>query len=180
MSGTSKCPMSELKIALRRAPSGFARRLNAHALATSRQAQSGAMIPDFRARAATGSPTAHVTGFLTQTVRSDWLRGGDLNSGGDRTFKRSGASRRILRPHDEQSKWVAEPRSARDKGGSHMLLLEHPEEVARAIRDFIRAHLGPGPPAAMTGHHLLSQRRRAQAVSSPSSSFAPDLPRHEE
>src|SRR5438093_3385406 len=27
------------------------------------------------------------------------------------------------------------------KGGSHMLLLEHPEEVARIIRDFLRAHL---------------------------------------
>lgn len=26
------------------------------------------------------------------------------------------------------------------KGGSHMLLLEHPEEVARAIREFIQAH----------------------------------------
>jgi pimeloyl-ACP methyl ester carboxylesterase len=26
------------------------------------------------------------------------------------------------------------------KGGSHMLLLEHPEEVAQAIRDFIKAH----------------------------------------
>ena len=27
------------------------------------------------------------------------------------------------------------------KGGSHMLLLEHPEEVARIIGDFLRAHL---------------------------------------
>ena len=27
------------------------------------------------------------------------------------------------------------------KGGSHMLLLEHPEEVAQIIRDFLRAHL---------------------------------------
>jgi pimeloyl-ACP methyl ester carboxylesterase len=27
------------------------------------------------------------------------------------------------------------------KGGSHMLLLEHPEQVARIIRDFLRAHL---------------------------------------
>jgi pimeloyl-ACP methyl ester carboxylesterase len=27
------------------------------------------------------------------------------------------------------------------RGGSHMLLLEHPEEVSQAIRDFIRAHL---------------------------------------
>ena len=27
------------------------------------------------------------------------------------------------------------------KGGSHMLLLEHPEVVARIIRDFLRAHL---------------------------------------
>ena len=27
------------------------------------------------------------------------------------------------------------------KGGSHMLLLEHPEEVAGAIRDFIRRHV---------------------------------------
>jgi pimeloyl-ACP methyl ester carboxylesterase len=27
------------------------------------------------------------------------------------------------------------------KGGSHMLLLEHPEEVARIIRDFLRSHL---------------------------------------
>ena len=26
------------------------------------------------------------------------------------------------------------------KGGSHMLLLEHPKEVARIIRDFLRAH----------------------------------------
>jgi pimeloyl-ACP methyl ester carboxylesterase len=26
------------------------------------------------------------------------------------------------------------------KGGSHMLLLEHPEEVAQAIRQFIGAH----------------------------------------
>jgi len=27
------------------------------------------------------------------------------------------------------------------RGGSHMLLLEHPEEVSQAIREFIRAHL---------------------------------------
>ena len=27
------------------------------------------------------------------------------------------------------------------KGGSHMLLLEHPEEVAAAVRDFIRRHI---------------------------------------
>ena len=27
------------------------------------------------------------------------------------------------------------------KGGSHMLLLEHPEEVAGAIRDFIQRHV---------------------------------------
>jgi len=26
------------------------------------------------------------------------------------------------------------------KGGSHMLLLEHPEEVSQVIRDFIRTH----------------------------------------
>ena len=33
-------------------------------------------------------------------------------------------------------------REAREiKGGSHMLLLEHPEEVARIIKDFFRAHL---------------------------------------
>src|SRR3989442_11536596 len=99
---------------------------------------------------------------------------------GDRIEDGGGAPRRILGAHEEQSKWGAERRRARDKGGSHMLSLEHQEEVARAIRAFIRAHLGPGPPAAMTGHHLLSQRHRAQAVSSPSSSFAPDLPRHEE
>jgi len=27
------------------------------------------------------------------------------------------------------------------KGGSHMLLQEHPEEVAAAVRDFIRRHI---------------------------------------
>ena len=27
------------------------------------------------------------------------------------------------------------------KGGSHMLPLEHPEEVAAAVRDFIRRHI---------------------------------------
>jgi pimeloyl-ACP methyl ester carboxylesterase len=27
------------------------------------------------------------------------------------------------------------------KGGSHMLLLEHPKDVARIIRDFLRTHL---------------------------------------
>jgi len=27
------------------------------------------------------------------------------------------------------------------KGGSHMLLLEYPEEAAQIIRDFLRAHL---------------------------------------
>src|SRR3989449_11287226 len=27
------------------------------------------------------------------------------------------------------------------RGGSHMLLLEHPEEVSKVIREFIRAHL---------------------------------------
>jgi len=27
------------------------------------------------------------------------------------------------------------------KGGSHMLLLEHPKQVAQIIQDFLRAHL---------------------------------------
>ena len=31
------------------------------------------------------------------------------------------------------------------KGGSHMLLLEHPEEVAAAVRDFIRRHIVSSP-----------------------------------
>src|SRR5215467_3906355 len=39
MSGTSKCPMSELKIALSRAPIGFVRQLNAHALMGSSASQ---------------------------------------------------------------------------------------------------------------------------------------------
>src|SRR5207247_6441941 len=39
MSGTSKCPMSELNSAFRRAPSGFARRLKAHALIGSSASQ---------------------------------------------------------------------------------------------------------------------------------------------
>ena len=33
------------------------------------------------------------------------------------------------------------------KGGSHMLLLEHPEEVAKAIRDFIQRHVKVAAPS---------------------------------
>jgi hypothetical protein len=39
MSGTSKCPMSELKSALRRAPIGLALRLKAHAFSGSSASQ---------------------------------------------------------------------------------------------------------------------------------------------
>ena len=44
------------------------------------------------------------------------------------------------------------------KGGSHMLLLEHPEQVAKAIRDFIQRHARV---AAASGAEDESPGRRA-------------------